>query len=263
MGKAILICIYAETDNGGFWGPIFDDMTFEGIPTPADYDTGPEFESIIGVHGRSLSEYIPQNAKITPQTSSHFDPDPIHLTYGDRMNARAAESIRKMKKGDLILWAARLQKFDGKNYNTKIPPRTYLIGWLKVEWILDCRIDKRQVLETELEQMNQNSHLIDATVNDDFKWVYTRNDAINNLMLRKEAIAYGIKNIGGQLKYAIPLTHELIDGSYPILEELQGNLFEAAEQLLRIGPYNLNYDNALQLILKKEILNPSLPFFWQ
>jgi hypothetical protein len=244
--QAILLCIYADKGNGGFHGPIFDDNSFEGIPIPGN-PPGWEYDDIIGVHNRPLSDFVP-NRILKKNYIAHFDPDPINLTYGDKFNydmsGKVPNKLKKLHKGDLILWAARLHPYNGKKYLENAKSLIYLIGWLKINYILDFT-DPKSYEKIEWNPLD-NVHLLECGGN------------LELLKIEKHIIAYGQEEIGGQLEKAILLTkpYEKPKG-YPIIAKYE-NLFLGASYLSYIGHYNLNYNQAWNLIKDKPIKNPSL-----
>jgi hypothetical protein len=79
-------------------------------------------------------------------------------------------------------------------------------------------------------------------------------------------VVFGKKGKGGTLMEAISLTEPRTKKPepvlYPILEKRK-DLFPTAESLLRIGPYNLDYEEAFSIISGKRISNPEIPVIWQ
>lgn len=257
--KAKLICIYSDTSTTGFLGPIFSDKTFEGIPIHTNLPTGPTYQEIIGTHNIPISTYIPSKANIEASNRAHFDPDPVHLTYGDNNDSLVANVCRKSSPGDLLLWAARLRDYE-KGYK-KTPPKVYLIGWLMVERIIDGTSISDNDLSEIFQHRNINNHLLLSCFDKTGKDIYNLEDFSNNLKTNKHVIVCGNKAFGGQLETAIQLTDPLIDGNYPIRADMS-NLFSTAEKILRIGPYNLKYNPAWNLVSNKTIKNPKLPLKW-
>jgi len=260
--EAIMICIYADTSSGGFRGPVFPDLTFEGIPIPNDSAIGIKYDEIIGVHGKPLSAYIPSKASFDGSTVAHFDPDPVHLTYGDCGESIVTKRCKKLKPGDLLLWSARLEPFVRNSY-TGGDPRVYLIGWLMVERVIDYeKLSKSEEREI-FNQRHLNHHLLLACRKyEQGKSVpcYNWEEFLENLKNGNHVVVIGNKHFGGQLQQAIPLT-EPLDGNYPIMEDKQA-LFKSAEYILRNNPYILDYDQAWKLIRNKPIKNPIIPLQW-
>ncbi len=57
--QAYAICVFADTGMNGFYNPLYHDKTFDLIPIPEEYDKGPMFSEIIGIHNQSLSDSFP------------------------------------------------------------------------------------------------------------------------------------------------------------------------------------------------------------
>lgn len=259
--KAILICIYGDTSTTGFLGPIFPDKTFEGIPIQTGTPIGPTYQEIIGVHQVPISTYIPKitGVKIEAMSRAHFDPDPIHLTYGDNGDSKVANVCRNLNPGDLLLWSARLCDYN-EGYLDRFP-KVYLIGWLMVEHIIDGTLTTGKDLLQVFRNRNINNHLLLSSIDQDGNDLYDLKKFSINLENEKHVIVCGNKAFGGQLEKAIPLTDPIVAGNYPISSEMS-DLFRTAKKILRIGPYNLNYDVAWNLVNDKTLNNPKLPLKW-
>lgn len=259
--SATLIIVYSDSsqEGGGFRGPIFQDNTFENIPIPSKKKIGIKYSEIIGTHGNPLSDYIPTN-RLTNSSYAHFDPDPVHLTYGDTGNSRVANRCRKLLKGDILVWGTRLRKYITEWYVPETE-RIYLTGWLIVERVINGDHLIKNNKEYLINNLNKNAHILNCTLSSAGNLEYERQKFFYRFKRQKEVIVFGKENMGGQLEKAIPLTSVLQEGEYMILPEMK-KYFQTASKLLRIGPYNLNFHTIYDYLSEKNIKNPKIPVRW-
>lgn len=101
----------SDASKRGMRSPLFDDGSFEMVPIRE----GRRFASAPGVrrysalpgwtnHAPTLAAYVPEKMRTY---AAHDDPDFARMTYGDKLNGRAA-ALRDAAPGDLVLFLARL-----------------------------------------------------------------------------------------------------------------------------------------------------------
>src|SRR5262249_295727 len=126
--KIAMVRVGVDAGCGGIQGPIFANGDFEFIPIPDDRLLDPRtYGNIKGRSGRPLADFFqPSRRSKMPNQPVHVDPEFTTFTYGDP--ATPKRGLRKLVKGDLLVFYAGLQGFQ-----CCIPPGLYLIGYFEVE----------------------------------------------------------------------------------------------------------------------------------
>lgn len=132
MTKAVLLRVGIDSGSGGIQGPLFMDDTFEFVCIPDKKELSVhKYGSCIGKNGRPHSEYFPvrQQERIARQ-HVHFDPEFETYTYGDPTTPK--RSLRKLEKGDYLIFYAGLQRWDDQEGFTG-PRALYIVGYFVVQ----------------------------------------------------------------------------------------------------------------------------------
>lgn len=155
--------------------PLFDDNSFELLPIP---EKEPHPGSSMVCYrdlsswtqpGKDLRAYVPLSYW---ERDCHYDPEFETCTYGDDpgRSPRAA-ALRWARKGDLLLFLARLWAWERDRFGDK--SGFYLVGVLEVESVLK---DVRQPLvEAVLAVFGANAHIRRAQADPSYWngfWVY-------------------------------------------------------------------------------------------
>lgn len=160
MSKRIFtvnVGVNASHASRGLKSPIFLDGTFEFIPIPWEgYNlTYAQLRSFYNPK-KSLSEYIPQKYH---QEKVHNDPDLVNMTYGDFPDSKTkprAAALRNMKKGDFLLFWARLYKWkEGKGFIDK--GSLYFVSLFEIEKVFRM-MDKESLVKMP-NRVRKNAHI--------------------------------------------------------------------------------------------------------
>ncbi len=160
-----------------FSSPLFEDGSFEFIPIPEDREL-PDPHAVRYRDLRSFNEpesdltgYVPERLW---DASAHNDPEFKTFTYGDNCETSPrAASLRRMERGDLLLFIARLASFSGPCPASSAQPARptvygfYLVGFLEIEEVLrdvQCRPGAG-----ELRRFSENAH-VRRGMSDDSLW---------------------------------------------------------------------------------------------
>jgi hypothetical protein len=126
--KVVLLRIGIDSGSGGMQGPLFADGSFELIPIPDNQGVGLTYGAVHGTKGVPLSEYFPSSRRAEMRISAmHLDPEFTTFTYGDPTKPKS--SLRKLNKGDLLVFYAGLEGWDHSS-----APALYIVGYFIVEW---------------------------------------------------------------------------------------------------------------------------------
>jgi len=130
--QAVLLRVGIDTGSGGIHGPLFKDGTFEFIPIVDGFAGSGVSDRTYGNtvgrrYKRKLIDYFPEKLRERRrETPIHDDPEFGTFTYGDPTRPKAG--LRKLKKGDLLIFYAGLQ-----GWNFLCDPALYIIGFFEVE----------------------------------------------------------------------------------------------------------------------------------
>jgi hypothetical protein len=131
--KAVLLRVGVDSGSGGIQGPLFKDGSFEYICIPDKKGVSEHtYGTLIGKHGTPHCDYFsPRRRSKMAQCHVHLDPEFETYTYGDPTTPK--RSLRKLEKGDYLIFYAGLQRWDERNGWVKEPsPGLYLIGYFEV-----------------------------------------------------------------------------------------------------------------------------------
>jgi hypothetical protein len=127
--QVVLLRVGIDTGCGGINGPIFANRSFEFIPIDADYDSKRRtYGNTRGRHGQMFIDYFRDGRRKERMRDKpmHFDPEFATYTYGDP--TRPKQSLRKLKRGDLLVFYAGLEGCR----DCKTPASLYIIGYFIV-----------------------------------------------------------------------------------------------------------------------------------
>jgi hypothetical protein len=125
--QVVLLRVGIDSGCGGIHGPLFQDGGFEFIPIPDGWRIDRRtYGNTKGRRGQLLVDYFPKlrQSKVADQ-SIHFDPEFTTYTYGDPTPPKS--SLRKLAKGDLLIFYSGLEGWD-----FACKPALYLIGYFVV-----------------------------------------------------------------------------------------------------------------------------------
>lgn len=156
--KARLIRVGADSDsdeNLGQQSPLFQGFRYEYIPVGPYEDRGCyNYQDMKGMSGQPLAYYIRNSNKSMKLT--HFDPDFIHLTYGDEGSNSKVGAIRKLQPNDLLIFWAGFNQWD-EGYDLS---RTYagIFGWLLIDHVFDWDNATDTEKKVEYDNWIMNAH---------------------------------------------------------------------------------------------------------
>ena len=161
--KVILLRVGLDTGAGGQYAPIFDDNTFEYIPIPSNQGKR-TYSDIPSRYNKEkmLLEFFPERKREQMKAQNvHEDPEFETFTYGDPAVSR--RGLRKLKKGDMLVFFCGLQRGEGRKAKRAI----YLMGYFNV----DCAGSVASFTKEELaEKFAKNHHVENEKVfNEDSK----------------------------------------------------------------------------------------------
>lgn len=129
--KAMLLRVGIDKSSDGILGPLFYDGSFEYIPLSEKDDKSGEtrtYNDILGSKGELLSSYLSEKVA---QRRVHMDPEFVTFTYGDE--GKKANYLRKLNKGDILVFYAGLTPYDVSEY----PEALYIIGYFTIKEVID------------------------------------------------------------------------------------------------------------------------------
>jgi hypothetical protein len=160
--NVVLLRVGIDTGCGGIAGPIFDDGRFEFLPITSDHHVrGRTYGKLSGRHKRKLIEYFPERLQAKMRDCFvHDDPEFNTYTYGDP--TRPKQSLRRLQKGDLLVFYAGLCGWE----KCTEPTALYIIGIFNVAIAglyphLVTQYSKREVQE----EFAENWHIAHGDTN--------------------------------------------------------------------------------------------------
>jgi hypothetical protein len=162
MGKqAVLLRVGVDSGSGGIQGPLFDDGTFEFICIPDRKGVSVHtYGSMIGKDGNPLARYFADGRrKLMARQHVHVDPEFDTFTYGDP--TRPKRSLRRLKRGDLLIFYCGLQRWASNGWDETHRPSLYVIGYFEVALAgMACEFGKAVLMS----QFGNNFHVRYPTV---------------------------------------------------------------------------------------------------
>lgn len=146
--QVVLLRVGIDTGSGGIHGPLFKDGTFEFVPISDKRNRfGVNLETYGNtkgaIHGKRLIDFFPDGRRDRAKyTCIHYDPEFQTYTYGDPTTPKAG--LRKLKKGDLLVFYAGLEGWD-----YPCDPALYIIGYFEVEKAIVAREHTWEDLQSE------------------------------------------------------------------------------------------------------------------
>lgn len=134
MRKAVLLRVGIDSGSGGMQGPLFKDGTFEFVCIPDNTRVGVHtYGTYIGRNGTPHAEYFSVRKRQRAALQHiHLDPEFETFTYGDPTLPK--RSLRKLNKGDYLIFYCGLQRWDrSTGWCHDRPPALYIIGYFEVE----------------------------------------------------------------------------------------------------------------------------------
>src|ERR1700730_5305505 len=126
--QVVLLRVAIDTGSGGIHGPLFKSGEFEFIPIQDKRNRfGANRETYGNTNGSSrhkpLVDYFPEERREKVRSMYlHHDPEFETYTYGDPTRLKAG--LRKLGKGDLLVFYAGLEGWD-----YRCDPSLYIIGY--------------------------------------------------------------------------------------------------------------------------------------
>ena len=150
--QALLLRVGADKQSAGTYGPIFEDGSFEYIPSPAENkDAAQEtYNQRPGRKRLPLATYLPRTLKNVPL---HDDPEFKTYTYGTAAPLRT--SLYALQRGDLLVFCAGLQPFHADAYRIGL----YIIGYFTVKEVVAFHDLSKAEAHTYTERLARNPHV--------------------------------------------------------------------------------------------------------
>ena len=134
--RIYLVNVGANASHSRLFSPLFEDHRFEFLPIPEGGNLGKSRRAIRYRDLRShnnpdddLRQYVPEDMW---DAACHNDPDLKAFTYGDNPGRGRSGALRNLRKGDVLLFLARLEQYrDGKRTRQA---GFYLVGGLRVDY---------------------------------------------------------------------------------------------------------------------------------
>ncbi|MCD6324211.1 MAG: hypothetical protein J7L55_03795 [Desulfurococcales archaeon] len=167
FGPSLLLRVYFETADGGYYSPMFEDC-FEALPVPeflgrltkVDYALNFTYDKVPSRCGSGgLGKYIPTDYLLVGGSSypvskviAHYDPRldiGVYSDYWRSAGGRIPKALRCEGKDTFLFFAAGLAKYPPKFFNSKhgfteirrVFMRSnrgiYVVGYMKVDEIAD------------------------------------------------------------------------------------------------------------------------------
>ncbi len=131
--QVVLLRVGVDAGCGGIQGPLFEDGTFEFICIPDRKRVSVHtYGNMVGRNGESLAGYFPDSRRaLMGGMTVHVDPEWETCTYGDPTTPK--QSLRHLKRGDLLVFYCGLQRWDSeRGWNGDRRPALYLAGYFEV-----------------------------------------------------------------------------------------------------------------------------------
>jgi hypothetical protein len=130
--QVVLLRVGIDTGSGGIHGPLFKNREFEFIPIRDKRNRFGVNTETYGntkgkIHRRPLADYFPERRRESVRTMwLHRDPEFETYTYGDP--ARPKAGLKKLRKGDLLVFYSGLEGWD---FHCR--PSLYIVGYFEVK----------------------------------------------------------------------------------------------------------------------------------
>lgn len=130
--QVVLLRVGIDTGSVGIHGPLFKDGSFEYVPIRDGFNgcgvSDQTYGNTDARYGkRTLVDYFPEKVRENRRNLPiHHDPEFQTFTYGDPTPPK--QGLRKLQKGDLLVFYAGLQGWD-----FKCAPALYIVGFFEVE----------------------------------------------------------------------------------------------------------------------------------
>ena len=212
--RIYLANVGANSSHRQLFSPLFESGTFEFLPIP-EGDRNLD-KSRYAVHYRDLrSYYNPDHGllRYVPQDmwdySCHHDPDFEAFTYGDSGTNGRSSALTQLRKGDALLFLARLERCIGGKRTRQ--SGFYLIGGLVVDHARSITLNSQG-----RERFSNNAHVI-------------RGDG--------QFLGIAGSSRSRRFEHAVPVTKEICD---KVFRDKDGNQWawgNGKSELARIGSY--------------------------
>ena len=212
--RVFLANVGANSSHRHLFSPLFEDGTFEFLPIPEGDSDPDESDGTVRYRdlrshydpGRNLLQYVPQELR---NSACHNDPDFSEFTYGDSgINGRSS-ALTQMRKGDVLLFLARLDRYIG---GERTPHSGfYLVGGLVADHAGFISPDS-----PERDRLADNAHV-----------------------LRGDAQFFGITGSDRSRRFqrAVPITREICDRAFRDKDGNKWSWGNGKSELSRIGSY--------------------------
>jgi hypothetical protein len=194
--QVVLLRVGIDTGSGGIHGPLYKDGAFEFVPISDKRNRfGVNLETYGNtrgaIHGKPLVGYFPvRRQNKAGGICIHYDPEFRTFTYGDPTTPKAG--LRKLKKGDLLVFYAGLEGWD---YHCD--PALYIIGYFEVEKAIAAREHGWEHLQSEF---GKNFHVRHRPVFKDQKdrLILIKGGRGSRLLKKARSISVQAKNKAGR-----------------------------------------------------------------
>ena len=212
--RVFLANVGANSSHRHLFSPLFEGGTFEFLPIPEGDPNLDDFNSAVRYRdlrshynaGQNLLDYVPQELW---NNSCHNDPDFNAFTYGDNGTNGRSSALTQMRKGDVLLFLARLDRCVGGERTRH--SGFYLIGGLVADHAGFITPDS-----PKRDRLDNNAHV-----------------------LRGDAKFFGItgSDRSRRFEYAVPITREICDQVFRDKDGNQWTWTNGKSELARIGSY--------------------------
>jgi hypothetical protein len=199
--QVVLLRVGIDTGSGGIHGPLYKDGTFEFVPISDKRNRfGVNLETYGNtrgaIHGKLLVEYFSDGRQDKAKSLClHYDPEFQTFTYGDPTTPKAG--LRKLSKGDLLVFYAGLQGWDCHR-----EPALYIIGYFEVEKAVVAREHTWKDLKSEF---RRNFHVRHRPVFEHQKdrLILVKGGRASRLLKKARRISVQAKNKAGKLIHVL------------------------------------------------------------
>ena len=210
--QVVLLRVGIDTGSGGIHSPLFKNGTFEFVPISDKRNRfGVNLETYGNtrgtVHRKLLVGYFPERRQAKANDLClHNDPEFQTYTYGDPTTPKAG--LRKLKKGDLLVFYAGLQ-----GWGWHRDPALYIIGYFEIEKAVLAREHTWKDLQSEF---RRNFHVRHRPVFEHQKkrLILVKGGRGSRLLKKARCISVQAKNKAGRLIHVLSPAMRRVFGDF-------------------------------------------------
>lgn len=210
--QVVLLRVGIDTSSGGIHSPLYKDGTFEFVPISDKRNRfGVNLQTYGNtrgtVHRKLLVSYFPERRRgKANDLCLHYDPEFQTYTYGDPSKPKAG--LKKLKKGDLLVFYAGLQGWDCHKR-----PALYIIGYFEIERVVLAREHGWSDLHSEF---RRNFHVRHRSVfeHQQKRLILVKGGRGSRLLKKAKRISVQAKNKAGRLIHVLSPEMRRIFGDF-------------------------------------------------